>query len=126
MAVGVRKRVLVVEDNADVRELLSELLGAHGYAVNGAATGAEGIANALKSPPDLILVDLCLPDNDGLSVARTLLSDAALAGVPVLTISAYDAVHLRAEAVEVGCAGYAVKPFEPERLVETVRLLTGG
>jgi CheY-like chemotaxis protein len=120
------KRVLVVEDSADVRMLLSELLGAHGYVVTGAATGTEGIAAALHSPPDLILVDLCLPDDDGLSVARTLLSDAALAGVPVLTISAYDAVHLRAEALEAGCAGYAVKPFEPERLLETVRHLIGG
>ena len=63
-AVGVGKRVLVVEDNADVRELLSELLGAHGYVVTGAATGTEGIAAALNSPPDLIIVDLYLPGAD--------------------------------------------------------------
>ena len=110
MAIGVGKRVLVVEDNADVRKLLSELLGAHGYVVTGTATGAEGIAAALSSPPDLIIVDLCLPDDDGLSVSRALLSNAGLAGVPVITIS----------------TSYPVQTFDPERLVEAVRLLTGG
>lgn len=120
------KSVLVIEDNADVRELLCILLGAHGFAVKGAATGAEGVAAAFRTRPDLVIVDLSLPDDDGLSVARTILSDAALAGVHVMAFSAYDTLQLRAEAVEAGCAGYAVKPFDPERLVENVRLLTGG
>lgn len=126
LAVEVRKRVLVIEDSVYIRELLSDLLDAHGFDVTGAATGAEGIAAALRTHPDLIIVDLCLPDDYGLSVVRTLLSDAGLMGTPVIAISAFDAIQLRAEALEAGCVGYEMKPLDMERLVENVRLLTGA
>jgi DNA-binding response OmpR family regulator len=125
-AAGVGKRVLLIEDSVYMRELLSSLLGAHGFAVTGAATGAEGMAAALKSRPDLVIVDLFLPDEDGLAVARTLLSEAGLADVPFMAISDFHTIMVRAEAGESGRAGYVMKHFDPERLVETARLLTGG
>jgi two-component system OmpR family response regulator len=125
LAIGVGKKVLVIEDSADVRELLMRLLGAHGFAVTGAATAAEGVVAALRTHPDLIILDLTLPDDDGLSVARTILSDAALAGVPIMAFSGYDTLELRADAIEAGFASYEVRPFDPRQLVRNVRLLTG-
>src|SRR5205085_1010553 len=122
----VGKKVLIIEDSAGVRELLIMLLGAQGFAVTGAATAAEGVVAALRTHPDLIILDLSLPDDDGLSVARTILSDGALANVPIMAFSGYDTLQMRAEAVEAGFASYEVKPFDPEQLVRNVRLLTGS
>ena len=125
MTAEIVKRILIVEDNPDVRRMLCTLLGARGFAVASAATAVEGIAAAQTTRPDLVLVDLCLGIDDGLAVARAVRSDAGLAGVPVMMMSAYDSVQLRTEALEAGCADYTAKPFDPERLVRHVRLLTG-
>lgn len=125
MAGGLPKggaKILIVEDADDVRLMLSTFLSSQGYSVTAAAAATEGVAAAVGARPDLIIMDLGLPDADGLSAIRAIRSDAGLAGVPVLVLTAYDAMQLRAEAVEAGCVGYMVKPVDPERLLETVRL----
>lgn len=116
-------KILIIEDADDVRLMLSAFLSSEGYSVTAAATATEGATEAVGTRPDLIIMDLGLPDADGLSAVRAIRSHAGLAGVPVLVVTAYDAVHLRAEAVEAGCAGYVVKPVDLGRLLETVRLL---
>lgn len=116
-------RVLIVEDNDEVRLMLSTFLRSKGYAVTCTGSATGGAAAAVVTRPDFIIMDLGLPDADGLSAVRSIRSNAGLVGVPVLVVSAYDAVQLRAEAVEAGCVGYMVKPVDLERLLETVRLL---
>ena len=125
LAVEDGARVLIVEDDDDVRLMLSTFLGSKGYAVSSAGTATGGVSAACETRPDLIIMDLGLPDADGLSAARAIRSDARLAGVPVLVVTAYDTMQFRTEAVEAGCVGYMVKPVDPERLLETVKLFTG-
>jgi DNA-binding response OmpR family regulator len=117
-------RVLIVDDSDDVRLMLGTLLESKGYVVTGAGTAVEGVSAAADTRPDLVIMDLGLPDADGLSAVRAIRSDAGLAGLPVLVVTAYDTLQFRAEAVEAGCTGYMVKPVDPEQLLETVRLLT--
>lgn len=124
MAVEDSAKVLIVEDDDDVRSMLSALLGSKGYAVTGAAAAVEGVSAACETRPDLIIMDLGLPDADGLSAVRAIRSEVGLGGIPILIVTAYDTMQFRAEAVEAGCAGYLVKPVDPEQLLETVRLLT--
>lgn len=116
-------KILIIEDTDDVRLMLSTFLASKGYSVTAAATATGGAAAAVATHPDLIIMDLGLPDADGLSAVRAIRSHSGLAGVPVLVVTAYDAVQLRTEAVEAGCAGYVVKPVDLGRLLETVRLL---
>jgi DNA-binding response OmpR family regulator len=125
LAVEDGAKVLIVEDNDDVRSMLSTFLGSKGYAVTSAAAAVEGVSAAVRTRPDLILMDLGLPDADGLSAVRAIRSDAGLVGVPILIVTAYDTMQFRAEAVDAGCVGYMVKPVDPQQLLETVKLFTG-
>jgi two-component system, cell cycle response regulator DivK len=93
--------------------------------VTSAATAIEGVSAAREMCPDLIIMDLGLPDADGLSAVRAIRSDEKLMGVPILIVSAYDTMQFRTEALEAGCTGYMVKPVNPEQLLETVRLFIG-
>ena len=125
LAVEDGAHVLIVEDDDDVRSMLSTFLESKGYAVASAAAAVEGVSAASRTRPDLIIMDLGLPDADGLSAVRAIRSDAGLVGVPILIVTAYDTMQFRTEAVEAGCVGYMVKPVDPEQLLETVRLFTG-
>ena len=126
MAVADRAKVLIIEDDDDVRLMLSTYLASKGCDVTSVGTAIEGVSAALGMRPDLILMDLGLPDADGLSAVRAIRSNIGFVGTPVLIVTAYDSMQFRAEAVEAGCVGYMVKPVDPERLLETVRLLTGA
>jgi DNA-binding response OmpR family regulator len=118
--------VLIVEDNDEVRLMLSTLLSSEGYAVTGVGTAVEGAVAAGKARPDLVIMDLGLPDADGLSAVRAMRSRVGLVHTPILMVTAYDTMQFREEAMEAGCSGYMVKPVDPERLLEAVRLLTRG
>ena len=126
MAVADRAKVLIIEDDDDVRLMLSTYLASNGCDVASFGTAVEGVSAALGMRPDLILMDLGLPDADGLSAVRALRSNVGFVGTPVLMVTAYDSMQFRTEALEAGCVGYMVKPVDPERLLETVRLLTGA
>lgn len=118
-------KVLVVEDDEDVRLMLSTFLASKGYAVNSAGTAAEGVSVADETCPALIIMDLGLPDDDGLSAARSIRSNVGCSSITIIILTGYDTLQFRTEAVEAGCVGYMVKPIDPEQLLETVRLLTG-
>jgi two-component system cell cycle response regulator DivK len=126
LAVADWAKVLIVEDDEDVRLMLSTYLASKGCEVASAGTAVEGVSTALRIRPDLILMDLGLPDANGLSAARAIRSNVGYIGTPVLVVTAYDTMQFRNDAMEVGCAGYMVKPVEPEQLLETVRLLVGA
>lgn len=116
-----KAHLLVVDDDPRITELLRRILAFEGYTVSVAAAGDEALRKALERPPNLIVLDLMLPGVDGLEVARRL--RAAGDSVPILMLTARDAVHNRVEGLEAGGDDYLVKPFAPEELVARVKAL---
>lgn len=119
------RAILVVEDSDDFRLMLAAFLGGRGFEVACAKTGTEAVEAVRGRRPDLVLMDLGLPEVDGLSAAREIRELPRGAALPILILSAYDSVEFRAEALEAGCVGYLVKPVDPEALLRTVELLLG-
>ncbi len=116
-----KAHLLVVDDDPRITDLLRRVLAYEGYSVAVAATGDEALARTLERPPDLIVLDIMLPGMDGLEVTRRL--RAAGDSVPILMLTARDAVANRVEGLEVGADDYLVKPFAPEELLARVRAL---
>lgn len=114
------KTVLLVEDNATIRDAFGILLQESGYAVLQAGTGEDALRAARDSVPDLILLDLGLPDIPGLDVARRLSADAATAGIPILAITGRALETDRDACLEAGCTGYLTKPVDTRQLLRQV------
>jgi len=112
-----RGHILVVEDETDLAELVSFNLKQEGYGVAVAADGASALAEARRQPPDLILLDLMLPDLSGIEVCRRLRAEAATASVPIIMVTARGEEIDRVLGFEVGADDYVVKPFSPRELV---------
>ncbi len=112
-------RVLVVDDQPNILDLLDTVLRFHGFTVDTAATAAEAIASAAARPPDLVLLDVMLPDGDGLAVCRKLRADGLRAGIIFLT--ARDARADLVSALAYGGDDYVTKPFDVEVLLARVR-----
>lgn len=110
--------VLVVEDDAAVRRLIATALAMHGYHVNVAATGEAAILEAASHGPDLVLLDLGLPDVDGIAVIKKLRS---WSNVPIIVISARIEEADKIEALDTGADDYLTKPFSVEELLARVR-----
>lgn len=113
--------VMVVDDDDDIRFLITRLMRSEGYEVLEAATAAQAKLATLKKTPELILMDISMPDADGLSAIWDLREQSETANVPVVIVSAYDAFDLRAEATAAGCAGYLTKPVDVAELKRLVR-----
>jgi len=114
-------RVLVVEDEPDIRDLLVLHLERDGYTVTTCKSGAEGLRLARGAPPDLILLDLMLPEMDGLEVCRRLRQDPVTQAVPIVMLTARGDEVDRVLGLELGADDYVVKPFSPRELVARVR-----
>ena len=113
-------RVLVVEDDRDIADVLRRSLGMEGYEVRLAGDGEEALAGAADFSPDAVVLDLGLPKIDGLEVARRL---REAGDVPILMLTARDTVHQRVEGLDSGADDYLVKPFERTELLARVRAL---
>jgi two-component system response regulator MprA len=113
--------VLIVDDDAAIRRMLERTLAAEGYAVASAAGGGAALAAIERACPDLVVLDVGLPDLDGLAVCRRLRSKGLT--LPVLMLTARDAVSDRVAGLDVGADDYVVKPFAPEELLARVRAL---
>ena len=113
--------VLVVEDERDIRDLLRRYLEREGHAVLTAGTGAEGMRLLLEGAPDLVLLDLGLPDIDGLDV----LDAATAVRVPVIALTARSSVEDRIEGLQRGADDYVTKPFSPKEVVLRVAVVLG-
>jgi DNA-binding response OmpR family regulator len=111
-------RVLVVDDDATVAEVVCRYLEREGFEVESVADGETGLASALTDPPDLVVLDVMLPGLDGLEVCRRL---RALAPVPVIMLTARGAEAERVIGLELGADDYLAKPFSPKELVARVR-----
>jgi two-component system, cell cycle response regulator DivK len=116
-----REQILVVEDNATSMKLFREVLAATGYRTVGANTGREALELALEHEPDLVLMDIQLPDLDGLEALKCLRSDGRTAGVPVLAVTAQAMHGDRERFLAAGFDGYISKPVDVIQLLETVR-----
>jgi len=121
-----RAVVLVVDDHADSRELVATVLQDFGIAIAEAATGREALARAAALPPDLVLIDLSLPDCHGTDVVRALKADPRLSHVPVVALSASVMAADKARAAESGCIEFIEKPMIPDHVVSVVRRLLDG
>jgi len=105
------KTVLIVEDNQHLREILGAFLGSSGYAIAEAATAREGIAKASSANPDLILLDLDLPDMKGTDAAQAIKKNPKTADIPIIGCSAFFGPEWRAEALRAGMVDYLLKPI---------------
>ena len=114
-------RLLVVEDDPQVRAMLTRALTYEGFEVSAAPDAGTAMASMRSSTPDLILLDLLLPDDDGVEVCRRL--RAAGQRLPILMVTARDTVSDRIEGLEAGADDYLVKPFSTAELVARVRAL---
>jgi CheY-like chemotaxis protein len=104
-------RILVVEDNMDNYELVRFILERAGYDVFLAVNGRDGVAAARFQKPDLILMDLGMPEMDGWTAAKSLKADEATKAIPLYALSAHTLPNERKRAMEAGCDGYVSKPI---------------
>ena len=115
------KRVLIVDDNEDNRQILIDLLSASGYDVIEALTGPDAVAVAEREAPDLVLMDIQLPGFDGHEATRRIKAIPALARTPVIAVTSYALAGDDRKAAEAGCDAYVTKPFSPRALLAQVR-----
>jgi two-component system response regulator MprA len=116
-----KAHLLIVDDDPRITDLVRRILAYDGYSVAVAATGAEALSRVLERPPALIVLDIMLPGVDGLEVTRRL--RAAGDNVPVLLLTAKDAIADRVGGLKTGADDYLVKPFAPEELLARVEAL---
>jgi two-component system cell cycle response regulator DivK len=115
------KCILVVEDQADNRRILRDLLGNAGYELVEAESGEEAITAVAARHPDLILMDIQLPVMDGYEATRRIRSKPELGSVPIIAVTSYALAGDEAKALAVGCTAYITKPFSPRALLAKVR-----
>ncbi|MQA39201.1 response regulator [Rugamonas aquatica] len=112
--------VLLIEDNDDGREMMTMMLSCYGYDVRSAADGHEGVAAALRSRPDVALVDIGLPGIDGYEVARRLRADPATAGIRLIALTGYGLADDLRRVMEAGFDRHLVKPVDIDQLMEVI------
>ena len=119
-------RILVVEDESDLRELLRYNLGREGYEVVEAGTGSAALSELRRRPADLVLLDLMLPDRDGLEVCKVIRADRTLAGIPVIMVTAKSDETDVVLGLGLGADDYVTKPFRVKELLARIRLRLRG
>jgi len=115
------ERILVVEDEPEIQELVRYNLAREGYRVTCAASGEQALAAVRRDPPHLILLDLMLPGVDGLEVCRRLKADSATRAIPVVILTAKSEEADVVSGLELGADDYLPKPFSPRVLVARIR-----
>jgi DNA-binding response OmpR family regulator len=118
---GLPKSILVVEDDKEIRDLLSHYLAKEGFAPLPAPDGETAIAKARKEKPDLVLLDILLPKADGLEVLRAIRSSPGIEGTPVVMMTAKGSETDRVVGLELGADDYITKPFSPREVVARIK-----
>ena len=115
------KRILVIEDTEDNRQIIRDLLTSAGFEMIEAVTGEEGVAMAAQHKPDLILMDIQLPVIDGYEATRRIKAIPELRAIPVIAVTSYALAGDEQKTRDAGCDGYVAKPFSPRQLLAKVR-----
>lgn len=113
-------QILVVEDNMDTYELMRFILERNGYETFLAMNGRDGVDAARKQNPDLILMDLAMPEMDGWEATRLIKKDPKTASIPLIAVTAHALPGERTRALNAGCDDYIIKPMNLSELVSTV------
>ena len=117
-----RKRtILIVDDEEDVLDLLQLVFETSGFVVRRASTGKAAVTSAYEQPPDVVLLDVMMPEMDGWQVLRTLKGDERTRGVPVVMLSARAERRDKMIGLQEGAEGYIAKPFSPAEVVREVQ-----
>lgn len=115
------KRILTIDDSRTIRDMLMVTLSGAGFNVQQANDGQEGIDVLDKETFDVVITDINMPKKDGYDVIRAMRANPAHKGIPILVLTTEADTEKRQIAREAGATGWMVKPFDPERLVATVR-----
>jgi two-component system cell cycle response regulator DivK len=115
------KRILVVEDQEDNRQIIRDLLSATDYELTEAENGEEALAAVAKQRPDLILMDIQMPVLDGYEATRRIKADPALRAIPIIAITSYALSGDEQKARAAGCDDYVPKPYSPRQLLAKIR-----
>jgi DNA-binding response OmpR family regulator len=117
------KKILIVEDHPGMREALRRQIQSWGFAAITARNGKEGVETALKEKADLIMIDLMMPEMDGLQMTEILRSNSETKEVPIIAVTAAFRRQDRQNCTGVGCNDYIVKPFKLEELQKKINAL---
>ncbi len=120
------RRILIIEDNEQNRYLITFMLQQAGHEVLQARDGLEGIAMAERDAPELILLDIQLPQMDGYAIAGELKRRPQVADVPIVAVTSYAMVGDREAALAAGCIGYIEKPINPNTFVDEIEHFLPG
>jgi two-component system, cell cycle response regulator DivK len=115
-----KQKILIIEDNLQNMYLATFILEQHGFIVVQAINGRSGIKMALKEKPDLILLDIQLPEMDGYTVARKLRKHAKLSHIPIVAVTSYAMPGDKDRVLAAGCVGYVEKPIDPDTFIHDV------
>lgn len=118
---GFPKKILVVDDNQDNRELVVKILKSMGYQMIEAIDGEDALKKAFAEKPDLILMDISIPKLNGYEVTRRLKSQADFKDTPIIALTAHAMKGDREKAIEAGCEGYISKPFNIHELPDQIK-----
>jgi CheY-like chemotaxis protein len=116
-----RSRILVVDDDASLAEILREILQSENYDVVTASSGAEALVHLYRETPDLVLTDLQMPGMDGLELLRKIRGDLSVCQTPVVFLTVIDSLDREVEALNLGADDYIAKPIERARLLGRIR-----
>ena len=123
---GLRKRILVVDDSLNTREIEKSILEAHGYEVELARDGVEGLAMALEKPFDMVVTDLDMPRMDGFALVERLRAEPDRAHTPIVIVTSREKDEDRRRGIEVGADAYITKgSFDQSKLIDTIGSLIG-
>ncbi|HMP81348.1 MAG TPA: response regulator [Verrucomicrobiota bacterium] len=120
-----RRKILVVDDDSDTLELLQFILKKAGYAVGTARDGVEALKKVCSLSPDLVVVDLMMPEIDGLGVCETIRSNPMTSRIPIVMLTAVTSQMARFSGLEAGANEFVTKPFSPKVLVSRIEELIG-
>jgi two-component system, cell cycle response regulator DivK len=119
------KRILLVEDTEDNRQLVRDLVASAGYELIEAPDGPSGVSMAAQCRPDLILMDIQLPLMDGYEATRRIKENPELRATPIIAVTSYALSGDEARARDAGCDGYVAKPFSPRLLLAKIAEFIG-
>ena len=119
------KRILIVEDNELNLKLFRDLLGANGFETLETKDGNEAVHMVRSQRPDLILMDIQLPEISGLDVTRKIKADPAISHIPIIAVTAFAMKNDEEKILQAGCDAYISKPISIQSFVETVKQYVG-